>query len=120
MSCSYAEGLSPYENKGKLGLKEVFESNESLADKAKQLSKWITSSNHVVVHTGAGISTSAGIPDFRGPKGVWTLEEQGKKPEISISFNDALPTKTHMILVKLVEAGISYLVLMFNVSSFSL
>ncbi|XP_014293790.1 NAD-dependent protein deacetylase Sirt6 [Halyomorpha halys] len=111
MSCSYAEGLSPYENKGKLGLKEVFESDESLVDKVKQLSKWITSSNHVVVHTGAGISTSAGIPDFRGPKGVWTLEEQGKKPEISISFNDALPTKTHMILVKLVEAGyIKYIV----------
>lgn len=71
----------------------------------------IESSKHTVIHTGAGISTSAGIPDFRGPTGVWTLEQKGKKPTINISFDAALPTKTHMAIKTLVANGsVQYIV----------
>ncbi|XP_076627902.1 sirtuin 6 isoform X2 [Colletes latitarsis] len=104
MSCSYADGLSHYENKGVLGLEERYDSVEALRLKCGLLADWVQAARHVVVHTGAGISTAAGIPDFRGTNGVWTLEQKGLKPTMNISFDEAIPTKTHMALKKLVDS----------------
>lgn len=70
MSVNYSDGLSPYEHKGKCGQPEKFDPHDLVAEKVKKLAEFVRASRHLVVHTGAGISTSAGIPDFRGPKGI--------------------------------------------------
>ena len=40
---------------------------------------WIESSTRIVALTGAGISTDSGIPDFRGPQGVWTKNPKAER-----------------------------------------
>src|SRR5437867_5771062 len=41
-------------------------------DDVERARSFISGARRVVVLTGAGISTDSGIPDFRGPQGVWT------------------------------------------------
>src|SRR3989338_5487015 len=42
---------------------------------AEQCARLISESNAIVVLTGAGISTGAGIPDFRGPQGLYVTKQ---------------------------------------------
>ncbi|XP_066192462.1 NAD-dependent protein deacylase sirtuin-6 isoform X3 [Sylvia atricapilla] len=106
MAVNYAAGLSPYSDKGKCGLPEIFDPPEELERKVQELAELIRSSSHVVFHTGAGISTASGIPDFRGPNGVWTMEEKGLSPKFDTTFENARPSKTHMALLGLQRVGI--------------
>ena len=48
-------------------------------DPVELVRQWICEARRIVVLTGAGISTESGIPDFRGPQGVWTTNPAAEK-----------------------------------------
>lgn len=121
MSLGYAEKLSYREDVGTVGMPEIFEPPELVQNKIEELAAMVQKSKHLVVFTGAGISTSSGIPDFRGPKGVWTLQRAGKGvPNASLPFHRAVPSLTHMALVELERAGLLKFVISQNVDSLHL
>ena len=49
------------------------------SDPLERIRSWIDAARRIVVLTGAGISTDSGIPDFRGPHGVWTTNPAAEK-----------------------------------------
>ncbi|NHK30533.1 MAG: NAD-dependent protein deacylase [Asgard group archaeon] len=82
-------------------------SNKSLDEQTLIIAQWIVNSKHLVAFTGAGISTASGIPDFRGPDGVWTRKDKGlPPPKMKKPWTQIKPNKGHYFLVELQELGI--------------
>jgi NAD-dependent SIR2 family protein deacetylase len=70
------------------------------------IARWIIKCGHVVAFTGAGISTDSGIPDFRGPQGVWTRRDAGlPAPRWRIPPGQVKPNASHLSLVELQQLG---------------
>ncbi len=86
------------------------------------LASYLHASTKLLLFTGAGISTASGIPDFRGPQGVWTrrrpvyfdefmsseaarIEHWDYKLEGWDAFHRAQPNSVHHAIARLEEAG---------------
>lgn len=114
----YAARLRQDVDYGVCGLKEMRESQRAVERKVVRLAELLRQhKGRVWCCTGAGISTSAGLPDFRGPHGIWTKQQQesgklkrnasgsGAAPRLASSFGAVKPSLTHHALTALVKAG---------------
>lgn len=89
---------------------------------SETLSELLRQGNRIMIFTGAGISTGSGIPDFRGPTGVWKtkqpvlyqdfmssdearVEYWSQKSENWEQFRDARPNAVHVACAELEAAG---------------
>ena len=78
--------------------------SSELNERIKTLARWTYEAERLVVFTGAGISTESGLPDFRGPDGVWTRKAKGlptEWPDLSL----AEPNVGHTAIVELQRLG---------------
>jgi mono-ADP-ribosyltransferase sirtuin 6 len=75
-----------------------------LQRRIQTLAEWVFAAGHLVVFTGAGISTESGLADFRGRDGLWTRQAKGL-PAKSIDFASAEPNAGHLAITELQRLG---------------
>jgi NAD-dependent deacetylase len=77
-----------------------------LAQRIKALAEWMFESKYLVVFTGAGVSTESGLPDFRGPEGLWTRQEKGlPPPPLQRPWSEVDPNPAHYAIRALQDLG---------------
>lgn len=75
---------------------------DDLSRRIQKLAEWLYESRYPVVFTGAGISTESGLPDFRGPDGVWTRRDKGLPPKPTTRPWDSVePNMGHLAIAEL-------------------
>ena len=107
---------------------EFHDSFEQVRKEAARIASLVRSASHCIVFTGAGISTSAGIGDYRGKGGKWTemdreavtamvaenlkqgagtpqQESTDDEADSGVPYEQLRPTYTHEALAKLLELG---------------
>src|SRR5256714_10895141 len=97
-------------------------SSSNFPESVSALPEYLRASGRMMIFTGAGISTGSGIPDFRGPHGVWKkrqpvyfqdfmtseaarIEHWDYKLEGWDGFRKAAPNAVHRAIVALEKAG---------------
>lgn len=79
---------------------------QNVEQQIETIAQWLVESDHTVAFTGAGVSTDSGIPDFRGPEGVWTRRDAGlPPPRWRVSPGEVMPNASHLALVELQRLG---------------
>ncbi|MFX1237657.1 MAG: NAD-dependent deacetylase [Promethearchaeota archaeon] len=73
-----------------------------LEDKIELTATWIAELDNIVVFTGAGVSTDSGLPDYRGPDGVWTRRDKGLPPKpLKVPWDQVKPNEAHYLILEL-------------------
>jgi len=79
--------------------------SKDLQERIETFAKLLFKSRYPVFFTGAGISTESGLPDFRGPDGLWTRRDKGLPPKPGRPWDAVEPNSGHMALAELQRIG---------------